>query len=266
MKLGSLAFAEVALVLGLVGAVSGCCGCPQPAAAPAAAGSLSTTGPVPPAAQNQPGAVVAVKTCPGALAAAADGSIDDLEDGNNQVQLVAGRGGYWWTAKDDNGSTIDPAGELKPSEGGAGSKLAVHVTGKTASGDPGKAWGAIVGLRLAEHGLYDASKYAGISFKAKVGEKSGSAVRLKVADVNTDPSGQVCKDACYNDFGKDFTFTHDWQEYKVSFSEMRQQDGWGDPRPPSITPAKLSQIAWHLSTQGADFDLWLDDVRFLDCQ
>ncbi len=268
MKLRSIALAQILALVTLAGELSGCCGCPpaaQAASSPAATANAVTA--LAPVAGNQPGAVVAVKTCPAALVAAPDGLIDDLEDGNHQVQQLGGRGGYWWTAKDDKGSSIEPTGEFKPSEGGAaGSKFAAHVSGKTASGDPGMAWGAIVGLRIAERGLYDASKYAGIAFKAKVGEKSGSTVRLKLADVNTHPDGQVCKDACYNDFGKDFTFTQEWQEYKVSFAELRQQDGWGDPRPPSITPGKLVQIAWHMSTQGADFDLWLDDVRFLDCQ
>ncbi len=267
MKLRVSPFAKSAVIFALCASASGCCGCPQPVETATAPPALSTAQPLAGTASAQPGTAVAVKTCPGAMVAAKDGLIDDLEDGNNQVQLTAGRAGYWWTAKDEKGSTIEPAGELKMSDGGAdGSKLAVHVSGKTASGDPGTAWGAIVGLRLAEHGLYDASKYVGIAFKAKVGERSGSKVRLKVADVNTDPGGQVCKDACYNDFGKDFTFTRDWQEYKISFAEMRQQDGWGDPRPPSITPGKLAQIAWHMNTPGAEFDFWLDDVRFLDCQ
>ena len=42
---------------------------------------------------------------------AADGLVDDLEDGNNRVAQLAGRGGYWWSAKDDKGSTIEPSGE-----------------------------------------------------------------------------------------------------------------------------------------------------------
>ena len=259
-------FSSFVIALGLVSAAElavGCCGCPQ-------AGSVVPV--APPAAPpgdalvaNTAGDVVAVKTCPGALAPAADGLIDDLEDNNNQVQQVAGRGGYWWAGKDDKGSTIEPIGEMKMSEGGAGgSKYALHVTGKTATGEG--AWGSVLGLRLAQAGLYDASKYAGVSFFAKVGGKSSSAVRLKVADVNTHPDGKVCKDGCYNDFGKDFNLSHDWQEYQVSFAEMKQQDGWGDPRPPSITQAKLVQIAWALSTPGSDFDLWLDNVRFVACK
>jgi hypothetical protein len=254
------------LVLGSVGQIAvGCCGCRKganTAAEPAAPGVSPAAASF---AANVAAAVVAVKTCPGALVPAADGLIDDLEDNDNQVGQIAGRGGYWWAAKDDKGSSIEPIGEMKMSEGGAGgSKYAVHVTGKTATGEG--AWGSIFGLRVAQTGLYDAAKYAGVSFFAKAGEKPGAAVRLKVADVNTHPDGRVCKDGCYNDFGKDFNFSHDWQEYKASFVELKQQDGWGDPRPPSITPGQLVQIAWQVTTPGADFDLWIDDVRFLDCQ
>jgi hypothetical protein len=249
------------LALGLVLPVWGCtCPCEGnriPEAPSAASGpALGSTA---------AGSVVAIKTCAGGMKPAADGLVDDLEDGNNRVAELAGRGGYWWDAKDDKGSVIEPAGEVTMFQGGAnGSKYAVHVSGKTATGD--KAWGAVLGLRIAERPLYDATKYAGLSFLAKVGEKSASQVRLKVADVNTHPDGMVCKEGCYNDFGKDFIFSHDWQEYQVSFAEMKQQDGWGDPRPPAITPSKLVQIAWHFMTPGADFELYLDDVRFTDCK
>jgi endoglucanase len=259
----TVTLSSVALAAQLAAA---CCGCPKAAPVAAAPTDVAASPPSAALTASGAGAVVAVKTCPGAFVPAADGLIDDLEDDNNQIQKIAGRGGYWWAAKDDKGSTIEPAGEMKMTEGGAGgSKYAVHVTGKNApQGD--MAWGTVLGLRLVDGQLYDASKYAGISFFAKAGDKSASSVRLKVADVNSHPEGKVCKDGCWNDFGKDFTFSHDWQEYKVSFAEMKQQEGWGDPRPPSITPSKLVQVAWLMSTPGADFDIWLDDIRFTDCQ
>jgi hypothetical protein len=251
---------------GLASALVGCA-CP---CADASRAAQAPQAPTSPASQSlvstASGSVVAIKTCASGMKPAADGLVDDLEDGNNRIAELAGRGGYWWDAKDDKGSTIEPSGGAALFiEGGAnGSKYAAHVSGQTATGD--KAWGAVVGLRLAEHSLYDAAKYAGVSFFARVGEKSESKVRLKVGDLNTQPDGMVCKEGCYNDFGKDFSFSHDWQEYQVSFAEMTQQDGWGDPRPPAITPSKLVQVAWHLTTPGASFDLYLDDVRFTDCK
>src|SRR4051794_31152042 len=104
-------FSSLVIAFGVVTAaelVAGCCGCPQaanaaPVAGPAAPASVAVV-------PNASADVVAVKTCPGALAPAADGLIDDLEDNNNQVQQSAGRGGYWWAAKDDKGSTIEPMG------------------------------------------------------------------------------------------------------------------------------------------------------------
>src|SRR5450755_2231106 len=105
---------------------AGCCGCPTtvPAAPEPAAAASRASGALTP---NAAGAVVAVKTCAGALKPASDGLVDDAEDNDNQVQKLAGRSGYWWAAKDDKGSTIDPVGAMKMSEGGAnGSKYAVH--------------------------------------------------------------------------------------------------------------------------------------------
>ncbi len=255
------------VVLGLFVSVAVGCTCPcaenKPAEAPSAVVPVSSAA----LASKADGAVVAIKTCPHGVGAAPNGVIDDAEDGDNRIALVEGRSGYWWSAHDDKGSTIEPTGTFKMLEGGAhGSKFAAHVVGKTAPHED-KAWGSVVGFSLVDnHALYDASKHAGISFFAKVGEKSGSQVRLKVADVNTHPDGRVCKEGCYNDFGKDFDFGHDWQEYQVTFAELKQQEGWGDPRPAAITPNQLVQIAWHLMTPGVEFDLYLDDLRFLDCQ
>lgn len=245
--------------------VLGACACrcaeEKPAETPSAS---AASGPSPLSAQP---ALVAVKTCAKGLKPAVNGLVDDAEDDDARITLIEGRNGYWWNGHDDLGSVIEPSGGMKMSDGGAsGSKRAVHVTGKNAQGAPDKAWGSVFGFRLAEGQLYDASKYAGISFRAKAGEKSTALVRLKVADVNTYPEGKVCKEACYNDFGKDFSLTQEWQKFEVSFAEMTQQDGWGDPRPPAITPSKLVQIAWHLSKPGTDFDVWIDDVEFLDCQ
>ena len=244
-------------VLSLLGCTCPCAG--NQATTPAVAAPSATL-------DSTAGSVVAVKTCAGSLIPAANGLVDDSEDNDNRISLLEGRDGYWWDAKDDKGSTIEPSTSITMSEGGAhASKFAVHVTGKTAA-QADKAWGAVVGFRLAQGSMYDASRYAGVSFFAKAGEKSESQVRLKVGDVNTQPDGKVCKEGCYNDFGKDLSLGRDWQEYKISFAEMKQQEGWGDPRPPAITAGKLIQIAWHMTTPGAEFDVWLDDIRFLDCQ
>ena len=218
--------------------------------------SAKSTGPA------VPGTASGVQRCR-ALRAADDGSLDDLEDGNNQVTKTGGRDGYWWSAKDPKGSTLDMQ-VMEP--GAGGSELAMHVTGKTVPGKPeDDSWGVLLGMNLVTQGLfYDASKYAGVAFKAKVGPDSSHAVRLKIADVNTHKDAGVCT-ACWNHFGKDLTIGTEWKEYRVSFSGAEQEPGWGVPRPAAVTPSKLVALNWGIGP-GNSYDLWIDDVTFLECE
>jgi hypothetical protein len=216
--------------------------------------SRQATCPVPPG-------QVALKSCTAGTRPSEDGIIDDFEDNDTQVTKVGDRNGYWFASPDPNGSSIDPK-PLADSPGGAGeSKKALHVFGQTSSASG--AWGAQVGANLVGEGVYDASKYAGISFRAKIGKESTKVVRFKVADVNTHPDGGVCK-TCWNHFGKDLELSTEWQEYKVAFADMKQEAGWGEPLP-AITVSKLMGINWSIGP-GRTFDLWLDDVQFFDCQ
>jgi endoglucanase len=209
-----------------------------------------------------PGAASGVQRCR-ALRSADDGGLDDLEDGNNQVTKTGGRDGYWWSAKDPKGSTLD----MQVTEPGApGSDLAMHISGTTVPGKPeDDSWGVLLGMNLVTQGLfYDASKYAGVAFKAKVGPGSSSAVRLKIADVNTHKDAGVCT-ACWNHFGKDLTIGTEWKEYRVTFSGAAQEPGWGAPRPAAVTPSKLVALNWGIGP-GNSYDLWIDDVTFLECE
>jgi hypothetical protein len=211
-----------------------------------------------------PGAASAVKHCR-AVRAADDGALDDLEDNNNQITKTNGRDGYWWSAADPKGSKID----MQIAEPGfGGSELAVHITGATVPGKAeDKAWGVLLGMNFVGEDvlLYDASKYAGIAFKAKIGSPdSARAVRLKIADVNTHEKGGICK-TCWNHFGKDLTLTPEWKEYRVTFSGAEQEAGWGDPRPQAVTPSKLVGLNWGIGP-GNKYDIWIDDVTFLDCE
>lgn len=207
-----------------------------------------------------------VATCRLGTRPADDGLIDDFEDENTQLNVIAGRDGYWWTKHDDKGSSIGPDPFI-PSEGGAdGSGLALRGTGKTAVGDPAVAWGAGFGVNFLtrQNGVYDASKYVGVSFKAKVGEISTRQIRFAIGDVNTHPNAGVCK-VCWNHFSKDLIVTNQWKEFRVLFGEVQQQAGWGEPRPASVTPGKLVSIDWSIAG-GQTYDLWIDDIQFLACK
>jgi endoglucanase len=212
------------------------------------------------------GAAVSDKKCP------ADYTIDDAEDNNNQVVRQKGRAGYWYTYGDKLGSTITPptgasGGKFAMSAGGAnGSKFAAHMSGQIASS--GEPLYSGMGFSFTDpKAAYDAKAngYTGISFWAKIGSGSAAQVRLKVPDVATDPDGKVCTNACFNDFGADLTLTETWTKYTIPFSTMTQMDGWGDPHPPAIDASKLYGVQFQVTTMGAQYDVWIDDLQFTGC-
>ena len=205
---------------------------------------------------NGPG-TVAVLRC-----RATKPAVDDFEDGNNQLTKMGGRDGYWFNAVDKSGSTID----MHVDEPGAGgSEMALHATGVTVPGTAENGqWGAQIGVHMVNQGVtYDASKYAGFSFKAKVGPGSGRQARFKIGDVNTHPDAGICK-TCWNHFGMDLSLTPEWKEYKVLFSAAQQEAGWGDPRPQTVSPEKLVSIDWTIGP-GQTYDIWIDDINLLEC-
>jgi endoglucanase len=203
-----------------------------------------------------------LKVCKNGVRIAKDGLLDDFEDGNTQLSQLEGRNGYWWKAHDPDGSTIGPDDSTPRPEGVDGS-LAFYVTGQTASADA--AWGVNFGANFVnDKTLYDASKYAGITFKAKAGANSTKKVRFKIGDVNTHQDLGICTE-CWNHFGQDLTLTEDWKQYAILFSEVRQLPGWGDPRPGSVTPAELYSFDISIG-KSTTFEVWLDDVALLECK
>lgn len=205
--------------------------------------------------------VPTLKNCATGVAPAKDGLIDDFEDGNTKLAEAAGRNGYWFKSADPDGSEFKPD-ELAIVDGGPDHPGKVlHVSGTTSSAP--KAWGVLVGANFGGDKVYDASKYVGISFKAKVGDGGTPSVRFKIGDINTHPDMGVCT-ACWNHFGKDMSFTTEWKEYKVLFNQARQEPYWGAPRPDSITPNALYSFDFTVKPS-QKFDLWVDDIQFIVC-
>ncbi|HTQ04164.1 MAG TPA: carbohydrate binding domain-containing protein [Polyangiaceae bacterium] len=229
--------------------------CPAPPPVTAAPVAVAPPAPTAPAVATNP-----LPTCSKGLEPAPDGLFDDFEDGTSQVALEGGRNGYWWIAKAPHATVDVPGPEFRISDGGPeGSKRAAHVAGKTDEQDE---WGFSLGGNFSVGGFYDASKYAGVSFKIKGTPKS--FVRFKVHDVNTHPDGGVCHE-CWNAFGKTLQLNGEWQTFELSFAELRQLDGWGSPHPPNLTSSKVKHLEWAVD-QGTPFDFWIDDVKLLVCK
>src|SRR5262245_20430963 len=95
-------------------------------AAPAAGGGAAASG------GKSSGIVGAapLAKCATGTKPAPGGMIDDFEDGNTQLLAAGDRDGYWYTAKDDAGSTIEPR-PLKPDAGGVNGGKALHLWGQT---------------------------------------------------------------------------------------------------------------------------------------
>lgn len=199
------------------------------------------------------------KACP------PEAMIEDGEDANNQVIVQDGRSGYIYTYSDPEGSTVEPAGGgvFSMTPGGAnGSQYALHMGGQLGSASVVY---AAMGLNFVDpKGTYDASKYKGISFFAKKGPGSVSKVRVKVSDKNTDPDGGVCG-ACSNDFGMVLSLSEQWQKFIVPFGALRQESGWGNPRPRSVAPEAVFAIQFAVNEKGKAFDVWVDDLAFTGC-
>jgi len=208
--------------------------------------------------------------CDGKAVPAQDGLVDDFEDDNGQIVILDGRDGYWWKNADSEGAkfTDPPDGApLKFADDGArGSAKSLHVAGSTKKGSD-QAYGVEIGTNLVstKASLYDGSKYVGVSFMAKVGPKSAKTVRFNLGDVNTHPDLGSCK-SCWNHFSKNVELSTEWKEYQVAFKDMTQRPGWGEPRPKSISPKELYTLTFAFEGSGEEFELFVDDIQFLECK
>jgi hypothetical protein len=208
------------------------------------------------------GNIADLNVCRTGVRHADDGAIDDFEDGNSQVNLEGGRDGYWWPEKDDVGSTVEPAPFSPGDKGADGSEMSLNAHGTTLSVNG--AWGAGFGFNFVGKGSYDASKYVGIAFKARVKEGTNRQVRVNIGDINTHKDGNICS-TCWNHFGKTLSLTPDWKEYRILFTDTRQEEFWGNPRPPAITPSRLYTVEFKIGI-GQTFDISVDDLYLLACK
>ena len=197
---------------------------------------------------------------------AAEGLIDDGEDGNNQNLPNDNRGGYWYTFRDKKGTTIEPVagedgGTFAMSEGGHGSQFAARFHGKIGTGAP--LFGGHGDELRRPEGAYDASKYAGISFWAKKGRELDGQGAAQGAGRRTPTRRAASARSASTTSARDLNLTTEWKQYIFPWKTMKQMPGWGNPRKPHITPSKIYGIQFQVNVPSANYDIYIDDLKFI---
>lgn len=180
--------------------------------------------------------------------------------------------GTWYVYDDgSDGGVLTPAplssaaSIISTIDGGRGSATkAVEVTGNADFVQ----YGAGIGFNLnaPPPGPYDAGAYQGFAFWARaLGDAGPTSVRFEVLDKNTTPpsSGGVCDGgACNGYYGFDLSLTTDWQEFTVYFYQLtRPLYAMPDGLP--FDPSNVIGCQFQVSP-GVAFDLWINDVYFID--
>ncbi len=190
--------------------------------------------------------------------------IDNMDDGNIDIENIEGRRGYWYAYDDGSGGSATPSSgqpfglTARPD---AENNYAINLVAADFS-----AWGAGVGVNVNDDGLtahaYDASAYDGVSFWARVGPGSETTVRVGISDVNSDAAGGVCSGPnCGDHHGMTLEFTEEWAQYHLKFSEITRLN-FGPPAGSIFQPDKMYGVQFTAATVNADVDLWIDDLEF----
>ena len=204
--------------------------------------------------------------------------IDDIDSEFTPGYILprSGRMGSWFTYDDGTSGGVVPAQASPPSTvvsaitgwDGNTNNLAAHATGSGLASYAGI--GFTLNVSSGGSSTYDGTPYQGFSFWGRIGGTSGStAVRFSVPDPNTVAQGGVCTDdaggtaGCSDYFGKAFTFTPTWQQFVVYYDQLGQQ-GFGTPKGlPGVDAAHMYSCEFQ-PVAGAAFDVWIDDVYFID--
>ena len=209
------------------------------------------------------GGTIGGTTCPGL--APNEELIDDMNDGDRFIPQVNGRAGAWKDEGDATSSSTmfpDPAGPFTMTNtGDACRKYAAYVYGGPfVDGNPLFYFG--IG------GPYDASKYDGISFWAKIDSGSSAGLRVAFPDKDTQPDGGLCQasggaNQCYDHYGYRIPapgLTTQWAKYTVSFNSLTT-DGWGRAGA-GFDRSTIYEVQFQLPGN-ATFGVWVDDVALV---
>jgi hypothetical protein len=201
----------------------------------------------------------------GPVAGTAD-LLDGFEDEDLTLEQTSGRGGVWYPFDDGTVGKAGPVPLVCSPLSAAPAALGGYGMHITATGFTG--WGSGLGVDFrAGKKVYDASKFSGIRFWARVGDAKNTHHRVQLADATTDKAGGKCNVAvnapdgekCDDHFGINETFTTSWAQYVIGFDQLTQI-GWGNPAP-ALDKAALFGLQITAKAK-LEVDLWLDQIEF----
>lgn len=220
--------------------------------------------------------------------------IDDMEDGRQAIPKTEGRSGAWFSFNDKTGSQEPAMGislfNLLPTDPPrTGSNYNVRTSGSGFT-----EWGAGVGFDFATTDPYDASRYFGIAFWARVAPGMSTNLRFNVTDENTAQYGDVCdldcqptvgpvgsdapaedgtcdatRGPCYDDFGADLLgkLSDEWQLFLFRWEDLSAKN-WSGKNLPGISKSAIYGARFQANGPAAgqpplSFDFSIDDVSLL---
>jgi len=179
-------------------------------------------------------------------------SIDDFEDGDDAIRPLEGRAGFWrWAREIDAPGTAPALIPIPRPDATRANRLAQHVKGGQLLD-----WGAAVEFDFRP-ACYDASKYVGVSFQARGPGRIYFAPRER--SVIPIAEGGSCEVDCHNPHVIKIELESAWRTYQVHWTELRQR-GIGKP---GLDVSRLHSFAFLIRPEDTPYDVWLDDLRFL---
>jgi len=179
-------------------------------------------------------------------------SIDDFEDGDDAIQPLEGRTGFWrWAREIDAPGTAPALIPIPRPDATRANRLAQHVKGGQLLD-----WGATIEFDFRP-ACYDASPYVGVSFQARGPGRVYFAARER--SVIPVAEGGSCEVDCHNPHVAKVELESAWRTYQVRWSELRQR-GIGKP---ALDARHLHSLAILIRPEDTPYDVWLDDLRFL---
>jgi hypothetical protein len=201
-------------------------------------------------------------------------TIDTMEDHDGAIDNTGSRNGDWYAGHDATATGVQT-----PGSSFAMTALPTTDTRYNASTDKWAAmtkgmgfndWGEDMGLNMMlvpvgemYHPAYNATGYCGIHFYGRVGVGANPNVIVRVPDKYSLPDGGQCTAGvgtttpCYAYYQKVYSFSTNWTEYNVLFTDLHTS-GW----PPKFAQDAIFSVEFGLPSHSV-FELWIDDISFL---